>query len=129
MNREIKFRGRNDKHGWLTGHYFVNRGVHFIVEDGIADPLNTWEDYAVDPDTVGQYTGRRTGTGKDVWEGDLLSSDGIVCEVAYDEYLASFHLIIDKIKGRVPLGDMMRSFEFQVIGNRWDNPELLEDGK
>ena len=36
MNREIKFRGRNDRHGWLTGHYFVNRGVHFIAEDGIA---------------------------------------------------------------------------------------------
>lgn len=49
--------------------------------------------------------------GKDVWEGDLLSSDGIVCEVAYDEYLASFHLIIDKIKGSTQLGDMMRPLD------------------
>lgn len=70
-----------------------------------------------------------TRRNSDEEEGDLLSSDGIVCEVAYDEYLASFHLIIDKIKGRIPLGDMMRSFEFQVIGNRWVNPELLEENK
>ena len=69
MNREIKFRGRNDRYGWLTGHYFVNRGVHFIAEDGIANPLNTWEDYSVDPETVGQYTGLKDRNGKDIYEG------------------------------------------------------------
>lgn len=25
--------------------------------------------------------------------------------------------------------EMIRSFDFTIIGNRWDNPELLEDGK
>lgn len=123
MDREIKFRGKRiDTGEWVYG---------YLADESYINDINTVDlsSVEVDPDTVGQYTGLKDRNGKDVWEGDLLSSDGIVCEVAYDEYLASFHLIIDKIKGRVPLGDMMRSFEFQVIGNRWDNPELLEDAE
>ena len=134
--REIKFRGKRiDTVEWVYGDLIENQGRYYIYYATSDTTLENEDDTIivlaeeVDPDTVGQYTGLKDRNGKDVWEGDLLSSDGIVCEVAYDEYLASFHLIIDKIKGRVPLGDMMRSFEFQVIGNRWDNPELLEDGK
>ena len=134
--RRIVFRGkRTDTREWVYGDLIENQGRYYIYH-ATSDTTRVNEDNSilvlgeeVDLDTVGQYTGLKDRIGKDVWEGDLLSSDGIVCEVAYDEYRASFHLIIDKIKGSTPLGDMMRSFEFQVIGNIHDNPELLEDGK
>lgn len=138
MNREIKFRGRNDRHGWLTGHYFVNRGVHFIAEDGIANPLNTWEDYSVDPETVGQYTGLKDRNGKEIFEGDIVKApllDPIFGDVlfdAFDNAAISFHngsFVVAYYKGRhkIYLQDLCDKIE--VLGNRWDNPELLEGGK
>ena len=130
MKREIKFRGRNVKHGWLTGYYFVNRGVHFIVEDGIADPLNTWEDYAVDPGTVGQYTGLQDKDGKEIYEGDIIGgSNGSI-----NGYEWPFKLLIkwndERCGFNTPAwGYMDSTHYYDVIGNIHDNPELLEDGK
>lgn len=125
MNREIKFRGKRlSTRKWVYGSLIQWKDGTMII---ITENREDHSEFYVNPDTVGQYTGLKDRNGKEVYEGDLLSSDGIECEVAYDEYRASFHLIIDKIKGSTPLGDMMRSFGLQVIGNRWDNPELLED--
>ena len=139
MNREIKFRGRNARHGWLTGHYFVNRDVYFIVEDGIADPLNTWEDYAVDPDTVGQYTGLKDRNGKEIFEGDilLLSDKDTHQELAVVEHgLYGWTFYNPKTVLRYEDGShtyrAVENYRFmfgtgEIIGNIHDNPELLED--
>ena len=41
MKRKILFRGFNLKNNkWLYGYYFVNRGLHFICPDGMANPLH-----------------------------------------------------------------------------------------
>ena len=129
MNREIKFRGRNDRHGWLTGHYFVNRGVHFIAEDGIANPLNTWEDYSVDPETVGQYTGLKDRNGKDVWEGDLLRTpEGDIMVAEWRDA----QIMTRCVRPHNPRYKNSLTFAYPVsvvIGNIHDNPELLEDEK
>ena len=130
MNREIKFRGRNDRHGWLTGHYFVNRGVHFIVEDGIADPFNTWEDYAVDPDTVGQYTGLKDWNGIEIYEGDIINFKNFRrarATVSWEEVFCEFELYFGpRTSWRMYKA---RKLGCKVIGNIHDNPELLEGGK
>lgn len=133
MTREIKFRGRNDEHGWLIGHYFVNRGVHFIVEDGIADPLNTWEDYAVAPDTIGQFTGLSDRNGKDVYEGDIAlmdyadfntGKDGkIYAVVRWIDYRAAFAWDA----GLNYYVDLRNTDNVEICGNIHDNPELLEE--
>lgn len=129
MNREIKFRGRNDRHGWLTGHYFVNRGVHFIAEDRIANPLYTWEDYAVDPETVGQYTGLKDSLGKEIYEGDIIKEEsGFPFNgrhvVKWDNYYS--HYQCDGKDGYLIIRDFTNPV---IVGNIWDNPELLEGGK
>lgn len=56
--RDIKFRGRRISDGkWIYGDFFHNRGLAFIAADGtVGNPLATWQDYHVDPETVGQYT-------------------------------------------------------------------------
>ena len=127
--REIKFRGRNARHGWLTGHYVVNRGVHFIVEDGIADPLTTWEDYAIAPETVGQYTGLKDRNGKDVWEGDLLRTpEG---DIMVAEWIDA-KIITRCVRPYNPRYKNSLTFAYPVsvvVGNIYDNPELLEEGK
>ena len=102
MKREIMFRGWNKKNKrWLYGYYCVNRDEHFIAPDEFVNPLASYEDYVVDADTVGQYTGLKDKKGKKIFEGDILNvdflngtrtvsycKDGFVCEaentVSYD---------------------------------------------
>lgn len=74
--REILFRGWNKKNKkWIYGYYFVNRGEHFIAPDEFVNPLASYEDYVVDADTVGQYTGMKDAKGVKIFEGDILNVD------------------------------------------------------
>ena len=58
MKRKILFRGYNRKNNkWLYGYYLVNRGQHFICPEGIQNPLASWEDFVVEEESVGEWTG------------------------------------------------------------------------
>lgn len=71
--RTIKFRGYNLKNKkWLYGYYLVNRGKHFIAEEGLQPPGMTWEDFEVEPESVGQYVCSVHGI--DIYEGDLIEA-------------------------------------------------------
>lgn len=70
--RVIKFRGFNTKNNkWLYGSHILNRGKHFVAPDEFADG-KTWEDYEVEPKTIGEFTGQKCRFGDDVYEGDIL---------------------------------------------------------
>lgn len=83
--REILFRGWNKKNKrWLYGYYVVNGGEHFIAPDEFVNPLDTYEDYVIDADTVGQYTGLKDAKGKRIFEGDIIKTPrGFIGEVVF----------------------------------------------
>lgn len=81
-DRTIKFRGKSVKSGdWLCGDYIYNREHDFIAPRGVASDDATWEDFEVDPKTVGQFTGLcaedGTENGTEIYEGDI-------CELVFE---------------------------------------------
>ena len=140
MNRKISFRGYNLKNKrWLYGYYLVNRGKHFIAEEGLQQPGMTWEDFEVDPESVGQYVGDYNGT--HIFEGDKVVVESTRNEymyyigiVEYDEYDCRFvvrfnvHCGLDKVpitgyeQTCKPFNESSYKFYYKnkVIGNEYE---------
>lgn len=114
--RTIKFRGLAPS-GWHWGSLYVNdEGDTFIDK---AD----WRREPVVPNTVGQFTGLTDKNGVEIYEGDILSQDGLraVVEFIGVEFCAMADL---------PEPDCVTNLLYEsseIIGNIWDNPELLEE--
>lgn len=144
MNREIKFRGkRAGENTWIYGYLrevFGNDKRTFMIApaktfgfDGVTD---TEEDY-VEADTVSQFTGLYDKNGKDIYEGDILRSvkfHDIVGYVMYDKKEGAFMFIkIDELmktelETRCHITERwLNEFPKEVIGNIYDNKELLEE--
>lgn len=122
--RQILFRGYNLKNNkWLYGYYFVNRGLHFICPDGMANPLATWEDFVVEEESIGQWTGCIDARNKKVYEGDVvLGIEGRVIGmkklIEWSDFKSGF---------TIPIWGYDDECRYKVIGNIYENKELLED--
>lgn len=89
-----------------------------------------------------QFTGLKDKNGKEIYEGDLLSHFGKTYEVKWDEKMAAFQTqnIKDNVDcdffnwGNTPSLQTKDVPQFgeqdgancEVIGNIWENPELLK---
>lgn len=79
--------------------------------------------YAVDPETVGQYTGRKDKNGNRIFEGDIVAWNGQNMEVYWDDLSFAWrplrHGWVESITGFID--------EYEVIGNIHDNKSLLNN--
>ena len=134
--RPIRFRGYNKKRGiWLYGNYILNRGAHFIAPQEFADG-KTWEDYEVEEESIGQFTGLTDKNGKEIYEGDIVQwgdSEHKIKQVV-EFRNGAFGYVYDTIGSFVPyaantnfdfaaLGTDKR---FEIVNNIHDNPDLIE---
>lgn len=141
MNREIEFRGYNPKNRkWLYGYCLVNRGKHYIVRDGIQPPSATPEDFEVEPESIGQYTGMKDRDGKKIYEGDVLEVNIAHLCKSDPNYGKRFKVVLKWWKpataflvfepGKddlVPLSWFSNAENNPVVvGNVHDNPELAK---
>lgn len=145
MSREIKFRAKALKQDtWCYGSYFkhIKRQVspiddslknedieHLMISNGFADwnmPRRI-EAILINPDTVGQFIGFRDKNKKEIYEGDLIriNDKEDLYKVEWNEDNAAFILItIDFIKADF---DCYYADELEVVGNVYDNPELIKE--
>lgn len=123
--REILFRGWNKKNKkWLYGYYCVNRGEHFIAPDEFVNPLASYEDYVVEADTVGQYTGVKDAKGVKIFEGDIIKSFAYQHIIQYDDKEARFEAVMKDIHCSV-WQQWIDAFEKVIIGNVHEDKELI----
>jgi uncharacterized phage protein (TIGR01671 family) len=133
--REILFRGKRVDNGeWVYGYPYENYRNSYLRKL-IALPPNEFgrgEYIEVIPETVGQYTGL-TANGKKIFEGDVVNVNtnkdslhhsyrGRHLIIKFDEY----HRFVASGRLEYPL---CNHYEWEIIGNIHDNPELLKGGE
>ena len=134
MNREIIFRGKRlDNNEWLYGSHFTDSGEDYIIPQNLFG-INDYEEYQIDQNTIGQYTGMKDKNGKKVFEGDIVhvcDDDGIdIGVVKYNEDFGKYIVVYSQVSGNWfdfegTDGEFLAIFCSEVIGNIYDNPELL----
>lgn len=146
---------RIDTGEWVYGFYGHKpngNGVeeHFIMEwflHTTSDSIYTYfQDVPVIPETVGQYTGLKDTNGVEICEGDIVVQDGYIwfdegkpnyrgtVEWIYSQWQVIAHCVNPDNRG---ISDGMNyglndegfdegeNSDWEVIGNIYDNPELL----
>ncbi len=144
MNREIKFRGKRvDNNEWVYGYYFTtpltieNFGAGHLG-DGIKRYCISTDMgvvYAVNPETVGQFTGKLDANKKEIYEGDIVKvtkfddEDKNCTFVTFIEFYEGSWVLYKSIDDELDLYwtiFMDIEYNVEVIGNIHDNPELLK---
>lgn len=148
--REIKFRAKgNDeetKGRWFYGAYAkLNKTTYCFKQDYDMHPENTqhyiiFEEMtdwglpnkhlraSIDPNTIGQYTNLKDKKGKEIYEGDILKIENIdYAKVYYDIDRMAWGLeAIGEWYLDSPLLSDNTNLDLLVVGNIYDNPELLD---
>lgn len=121
--KEYRYRGKrilDDK--WIYGTYMKQGNNHFIIpkvnKNGYAKCI------AVSKDTVSKFV---ISMNNEAWfEGDIL-------EQKYEKWLGIIRDFVDEYvitrieKENLINFDIDSAGAFRRIGNRWDNPELVEE--
>ncbi len=150
--RDIKFRGQTETtkgKKWVYGYYYKVKSFFDNKEQGYMGVIrgNHLQDLLIDEDTLGQYTGLKDRNGKEIYEGDIVTGteypfideekQNYIGIVVFYEDVAQFgydYKCVRKDKRGISNGinnefnsnENLICEDLEVIGNIYDNPELLE---
>lgn len=127
---------RVDDGEWIQGYLYGIWEKRYILWGMTNDIPNMVE---VDPSTICQCTGLKDKNGKLIWENDILHN-GNYFIVKWNAPCARFDIVLNN-SHNIPIGkwgpmicdwktndfkEYRKSVDYEVIGNIFDNPELLE---
>lgn len=142
--REILFRGKAEcDNKWYIGWYIPpyeykwsgqdDTGRSKAVIEFVRDDLRP-DFVPVKEATAGQYTGLTDKNGTKIFEGDIvravLPKSNAISEFVWPNMVVGFSKgAFTAMRGRycTPLYSFAPAVELEVIGNIYDNPELMED--
>ena len=150
MKRTIKFRGKSIENFEGDARHPSGKGQWVcgsLWHDTRDDTCHIWDEFLkywikVEPDTVGQFTGLLDNTGKEIFDGDILTKH----EIDFGKGIRpDGGLYIKKEKTDVATmsrfpgywlenesfgyeGEDLEDVEdWEIIGNIYDNPELIKN--
>lgn len=136
--RTFKFRGKQIDNGeWIYGSLVVEAYQdfcnYFIRTKDEEDWTSRYKDVPVDKNTLGQFTGLYDKNNKEICEGDiiigdipeLISSQNLIGIVEYEgsAFIIEFP---NRASWKIQKVGFCSFINYKVIGNIYDNPELLE---
>lgn len=147
--REILFKAKRITDGeWVEGYYLRDQyhtgGKDIIFYRKDSDRFTVYTD-RIDIETLCQFTGLCDKNGKKIWEGDIISyqRDNDDCpfpnkdtkkrfgKVFYQGFRSTFAIGMGRNGSRSINDDLWKYVQngnrVEVIGNRFDNPELLQE--
>lgn len=140
--REILFKAKrigDDK--WIEGYYVNQYNASQIYIPGGAVGEYCFDCYHIDKSTLCQFTGLCDKNGRKIWENDIVKYHfgDDVAPIRFGVYQSCFDstqtghvgFYVDwneKISLRKDLGYWVNMIDCNVIGNVFDNPELLKEG-
>ena len=144
MNDRYLYRAKRTDNGeWVKGFYFCmehtdkRHAHHFIIPLGVSlekgTPIEKIQ-VEVDPSTICQCTELKDKNGNLIWENDILVGhldDEYPDDETYEKVIwrkSGFNTVEQGSDDVSELDDFTEQ-NFEVVGNIFDNPELLEVGE
>lgn len=132
MQDRYLFRGKKIRGDWVQG-LLANTDDKWYISNKAGRPFA----FEIRPETICQYTGLKDKAGNIIWENDIVNGSikrGAAfyrCLVLWNECKARFDVRALDCNFPMTLDECtddisMSGFDYEVVGNKFDNPELLE---
>ena len=140
--REIKFRGKDEDTGeWIYGGIVHQTDFYgdtcdkwFIITGNETNDYDIGYPYLVEEKSIGQFTGLKDKNGKEIYDGDIVKLDDDVKKTfnlqdGVIKYVGGCLLVSGNngnlLSTLLCLVDVYYSLRGEIIGNIYENPELL----